>query len=254
MSAPLVVSDLHKAYGDNAVLKGVGFSVEAGQVVGLLGANGAGKSTTGRLIAGLLRPDQGQVLIGGVDVAAQPERALAQLGYMPEAPFFYPELTVAETLRLVGDLRGLATADRDAWIDRSLQVLDLEPARDRRVSALSMGMRRKLSLAAALAGEPSLMLLDEPTNGLDPPAVALFKDVIIELRRRGRGVLVSSHLLALLEPLCDRLAILESGEVRAAGTLAELRQQAGLGDDADLEAIYLKVTGRERSEVAELFA
>jgi ABC-type multidrug transport system ATPase subunit len=115
-------------------------------------------------------------------------------------------------------------------------------------------MRRKLSLAAAFAGEPPLMLLDEPTNGLDPPAVALFKDIVVELRRRGRGVLISSHLLALLEPLCDRLAILEAGEFRACGSLAAIRQQHHLDATADLEQVYLVLTGRTRSAAAALFS
>lgn len=246
----LEVHGLHKAYGDVSVLRGVDLTVAAGEVVGLLGANGAGKSTTNRIIAGLLRADEGRVTIAGHDVADAPEDAMTALGYMPEAPFLYPELSTHETLELICDLRALEGAP--AWIDRTLQILDLAHAADRPVRALSQGMRRKLTLAVALVGDPPVLLLDEPTNGLDPPAVALFKSVLAELRRRGRAVLISSHILALLEPLCDRVAILEAGAVQACGTLAELRDRATL-PGADLEALYLHFAGRERTEVAELF-
>lgn len=237
----LVVRGLVKSFGAKRVLDGVDLDVRAGEIVGLLGANGAGKSTTNRLISGLLVPEAGTVEIAGHDLARAPEAALAQLGYMPEAPALYPELTVAETLRLVGDLRGLEGAGE--WAAKMLALFDLEHAVDQPVSALSMGMRRKLTLAWALAGDPGLLVLDEPTNGFDPPAVALFKQIVVELRRRGRAVLVSSHILALLEPLCDRVAILEGGRLCAAGTIEELRVQAGL-PGADLEALYLALTGR----------
>jgi len=246
----LRLEDIRKSYDENEVLKGVNLEVHAGEVVGLLGANGSGKTTLNKIIAGLMAPDSGRVQIGGELLSAAPEAAMARLGYLPEQPHLYPDLSIQETLQLVCDLR--QTADSENWIRRTLGVLDLADVNDRLVSALSQGMTKKLSLAVALAGDPTLLLFDEPTNGLDPPAVVLFKQILAEAKRRQRAILLSSHILALVEPLCDRVAILEEGTIQAYGTLAELREKSGLGD-VDLESLYLHFTGRQRSEVAELF-
>lgn len=247
----LRIEGVEKAYEEVAVLRGIDLAVQGGEVVGLLGANGSGKTTLNRITSGLLAPEAGSVTIGGVSLTADPEGAMRNLGYLPERPHLYPDLSIGETLELVCDLRGVPEAS--AWIERTLRVLDLGEVSDRLVRALSQGMTRKLSLAVALAGDPAVLLFDEPTNGLDPPAVVLFKQVLEELRRRERAILLSSHMLALLEPLCDRVAILEAGRIQACGSLAELREVAGLGE-VDLETLYLHFTGRERGEVAELFA
>ncbi len=247
----LQVEGLRKNYETNEVLKGVSLAVEAGEVVGLLGANGSGKTTFNKIVAGLMNADAGTVEIGGIPLHSAPEAAMGRLGYLPERPHLYPDLSIQETLALVCDLREVSQAE--AWIARTLAILDLAEVSDRMVCALSQGMTKKLSLAVALAGDPDLLLFDEPTNGLDPPAVVLFKQILGELTRRGRAILLSSHILALVEPLCDRVAILEEGQIRACGTLETLRATAGMAD-ADLESLYLHFTGRKRHEVTELFA
>lgn len=234
---------LTKRYGPVEALRGLDLTAEPGQVLGLLGHNGAGKSTFARILAGLCRPDAGRLTLGGVDALAEPLRARARLGYLPEESVLHDALTAREHLELFGAVRGLDPATAARRGARLLEFLDLAPAADRPVAGYSRGMRRKCAIALTLIGDPEVVLMDEPLSGLDPEGAARFAELLGELRRRGRTVIVQSHEMGLVTKRCDRIAIVERGQLLAQGTLDELRARAGL-PEADLEEVLARLTGR----------
>lgn len=204
---------------------GLDLSVARGEVFGLLGPNGSGKTTTIRLLLGLLRPTSGEVrVLGG---SPRDVRAKARIGFLPEESAFYPHLTAEETLRFYGSLFPASRREVRRRSGELLERIGLLDARGRRVGDFSKGMLRRLGLAQALLNDPELVILDEPTSGLDPMGMREVKDLILELRRRRKTVLLSSHLLADVEDVCDRVAILHQGRLRAIGSLERL-----LEDDA----------------------
>ena len=245
------IEDVAHAYGKVQALAGVSLSVQPGEVVGLLGANGSGKSTLNRCIATLLRPDAGHIEVAGHDVAQEPDEARAALGYLAEFPVLYPALSAEEFLRFVAGVRGVPREEAAERIDRWLTLFELQEARSHRLGGFSQGMGRKVALAAALMGEPQVVLLDEPTNGLDPPSVWLFRQVIADLREQGRTVLLSSHVLPLVQQACDRVGILAAGRLSAVGTIEELREQAQR-PGADLEELFLLYSGLDRAMLERL--
>jgi ABC-2 type transport system ATP-binding protein len=236
------IHELSKSYGRVQALQSVSLSVAPGEVFGLLGANGSGKTTLNRCLTTLVQPDSGTITINGSSLADDPEAARRCIGYLAEFPVLYPMLSAEEFLSFIAGLRGLDRDTAGKRIDRWLQLFELNAARGRRISSFSQGMRRKVALAAALIGEPQVVLLDEPTNGLDPPSVYLFRQVIADLRSRGRTVLLSSHVLPLVDQSCDRVGILAEGTLVAMGTIDELRAVAQQ-PDADLEALFMHFSG-----------
>ena len=245
------VEGVRKSYGKLVALDGVSLEVQPGEVYGLLGANGSGKTTLNRCIATLLRADEGTIEVNGHDVVSAGDAARTALGYLAEHPTFYPSLSGEEFLGYVGGLRGLSVAESKVRTERWLSLFELTDAARKRVSGYSQGMARKIALAAALIGEPRVVLLDEPTNGLDPPSVFLFRRVIERLRDEGRTVLLSTHVLPLAERACDRLGVLAGGTLAASGTMDELRAQAGR-EGADLEELVLHFTGLDRAMLDRL--
>jgi ABC-2 type transport system ATP-binding protein len=202
---------------------GLSLSVGRGEVFGLLGPNGSGKSTTLKMVLGLLRPTKGRLVVAGrppTDV-----RAKARIGYLPEESYLYPYLTAGETLDFYGRLFDLGGAERRRRIDELMAMIGLEHARKRLVGEFSKGMARRIGLAQALINDPDLVILDEPTSGLDPLGCRQMKDLILALARRGKTVLLSSHLLADVEDVCDRIVILYNGRVQAAGPIRELLEE-----------------------------
>ena len=236
------VEEVSKSYGSVRALESVSLSVAAGEVYGLLGANGSGKTTLNRCLTTLVQPDSGAIRIEGHDVCDEPEAARNSIGYLAEFPILYPMLTAQEFLSFVAGLRGIGSTDASSRIDRWLNLFELDESRGRRISSFSQGMKRKVALAAALIAEPPVVLLDEPTNGLDPPSVYLFRQVIEDLRERGSTVLLSSHVLPLVSQSCDRVGILANGRIVASGTIEELREQAGR-EAADLEDLFMHFAG-----------
>ncbi len=225
MSAVLEIRDVQVRFGAVTALAAMTLTVQPGEVVGLLGHNGAGKTTTMKLALGLLRPQAGTVRLFGTDPAGRAGRvARRQVGFLPENVSFYDSLTGREVLRYLARLKGRAPREADALLER----VGLAAAADRRVRGYSKGMRQRLGLAQALLGHPGLLLLDEPTVGLDPMATAEFYATVARLRAAGTAVVLSSHVLAGIERHIDRCVIVGRGHVLAAGTLEELRAEAGL--------------------------
>ena len=204
-------------------VRDVTFHVKRGEVFGLLGPNGSGKSTTIKMILGLLRPTHGSLLV--LNRSPRDVQAKARVGYLPEETYLYPYLTARETLHFYGKLFDLSKRERQARIEQLIDMSGLQHIGNRMVGEFSKGMARRIGLAQALINDPELILLDEPTSGLDPLGTRQVKDLILALAERGKTVVLSSHLLADVEDVCDRVAILYSGEVQAMGSLEDLLEE-----------------------------
>ena len=243
--------NLVKQYGKFVAVNNVSFEVRAGEVFGFLGPNGAGKTTTIKMIVGLLQPTSGTVKVAGYDTQSQALFAKAASGYVPDTPNLYAKLTGRELLRFVGDLYDVDRAQATHRIDELLRMFDLADAADETVDSYSHGMQQKASLAAALMHDPKVLILDEPTVGLDPKSARLIKDILRQLADRGAAVMLSTHILEIAERMCDRIGIINKGELVAVGTMDELR---GLGQgQSSLEDIFLGLTGgAEAAEIAEI--
>ncbi len=242
---------LTKRYGKFTAVRPLDLHVRRGEMFGFLGPNGAGKTTTIRMLTGVLRPTAGRVLIGGHDVAAAPTLAKALVGYIPDRPFLYEKLTGAEFLRFVSGLWGLDGAKAESRAAELLELFELSGWKDTLVESYSHGMRQKLLISSAFVHGPELIVVDEPMVGLDPKAARLIKDLLRAFVDQGGTVFLSTHTLEVAEALCERIAIIQQGAIRAVGTMDELRREAEAGS-ANLEGVFLKLTGGE--EVAELVA
>ena len=249
---PLIeMRHLVRRYGDKLAVDDVSLEVHAGEIFGFLGPNGAGKTTTIKVAIGLLQPSAGEVRVAGWDIQKEPLRAKAASGYVPDEPTLYPKLSGRELLRFVGDLYGVDSAQVDRRIEELLRLFDLALAADDTIDSYSHGMRQKISLAAALVHDPKVLVLDEPTVGLDPKSARLIKDILRQLADRGAAVFLSTHILEIAEHMCDRIGIINQGRLIAAGTMAELRA-LGQGQSR-LEDIFLSLTGgAEYAAIAEV--
>ncbi len=250
---PLIETrNLVKRYGDKVAVNNVSFDVRAGEIFGFLGPNGAGKTTTIKMLVGLLQPTSGSAKVAGYDIQQQPLLAKAASGYVPDTPNLYAKLTGRELLRFVGDLYNL---DRQAVahrVDELLRMFDLTAAAEDTLDSYSHGMQQKASLAAALMHDPQVLVLDEPTVGLDPKSARLIKDILRQMAERGRAVFLSTHILEIAERMCDRIGIINQGQLIAVGTMDELRASDKSGG-ASLEDIFLSLTGgAEEAEIAEI--
>jgi ABC-2 type transport system ATP-binding protein len=236
-------SGVSKAFGARQALIDLSLEIRAGEVFGLLGPNGAGKTTALRLLCGLLSPDSGRLEIAGHDVVEEPLLARRQLGYVPDGAPLYSNLTPLEHLLLVGRLHTLGEPRVLGEAHRLLEALELsERARDP-VGGFSRGMRQKVAIACALLPRPALLVLDEPLTGLDTSFTTVIRAVMRAWADRGGAVLVTSHLLEIVEKVCDRMGILADGRSLAVGNLAELRAQAGGG--STLEEVFRSLTHSE---------
>jgi ABC-2 type transport system ATP-binding protein len=227
--AAVEISGLTKTFRDFfgrrsvRALDGLSLSVAAGQVFGLLGPNGSGKSTAFKVAVGLIRPDAGTVTINGKKPGTIAARKAT--GFLPEESTLMPFLSARETLRLHGALAGLSRADAVRKADELLERVGLKDAAKRRVKGFSKGMQRRLGVATVLIGDPDVFILDEPTSGLDPLGAVEMKELIAELRGKGKAILISSHLLGELENVCDRVAFINRGKLLSEGTLDELLRE-----------------------------
>jgi ABC-2 type transport system ATP-binding protein len=235
------VRELTKLYGNLAAVSGLSFAVERGEVLGLVGPNGAGKTTTLRSLSGIIRPTSGTIHIAGHDLAADPVRAKGALSFIPDEPHLFEYLSVDEHLQFIARLYGVSDAAQR--IPPLLAELELTEKRDALPTELSRGMRQKLAIACGLLHDPTVLVLDEPLTGLDPGGMRKMKATIVARARAGVAVVLSSHLLHLVEELCTRILIIYGGRAVAIGKLddiiAERPQLAGRG----LEDIFLALTG-----------
>jgi ABC-2 type transport system ATP-binding protein len=241
VSAPSIeLRGLTKTFGRRDVLSGVNLVVQPGTVFGYLGPNGAGKSTTVKILCGMLADFGGEAWVAGVDVRREPMEVKRRIGYVPENAALYDALTVTELLRFVGRLHDLD----DRLVRRRgmalLEAFDLGARAHSRLGALSKGMRQKVLFTTALLHDPALLFLDEPLSGLDVQSVLLVKELIRLLADRGRTLFYCSHVMDVVERVCDRIAILSAGAIVADGTFEELRRRS---DEARLEAIFAELTG-----------
>jgi ABC-2 type transport system ATP-binding protein len=230
--AALTVRGLVKRYGEFTAVDGVDLTVRRGDVYGFLGPNGAGKSTSIRMMLGLIRPTEGRVRLLGRDRAEWGQRAMDRVAGFVDQPAFYPYLSARDNLRYLARLDGLT----DPPIARVLETVDLTRRQGDRVGTYSTGMRQRLAIAGALLREPELLILDEPTTGLDPGGVREVRDLVRQLHARGITIFLSSHLLSEIEQLCNRAAVVARGRVVAEGTLAEL--------SGDRDVYTVRVTDR----------
>lgn len=239
---------LGKRYGDFSALKDVHLRVERGELFGLLGPNGAGKTTSMKLLMGLLKPSSGTARIAGLDCFGERVELKRQVGYLPDEPVFYDYLRGREIVEFVGDMHGLSRAEMRARSRPLLEQLELVDAAEDYAINYSRGMKKKLALICALLHEPSVLVLDEPTSGLDPLATRRLNELLSARQKRGTTILLSSHLLDQVEKLCDRVAIMASGQIAAVGKIADLKRQRG--ENASLEEVFFAVTGATDAEPA----
>jgi ABC-2 type transport system ATP-binding protein len=215
------VTDLKKSYGPVEALRGISFQIAEGEIVGLLGPNGAGKTTTMKILTGYLQPDEGSVLIGGLDVLTQTRQVQAQLGYLPENAPLYPELSIQDYLWMMAELRQVPAEQRLDRLSEAVRATGLQDHLTRPIGTLSKGFRQRVGLAQAILHKPQLLILDEPTLGLDPTQVVEIRRLIRRLAEHST-ILFSTHILSEVEALCDRVIILMNGQVKTDARLSEL--------------------------------
>jgi ABC-2 type transport system ATP-binding protein len=245
----LTLEHFQRRYGPLVAVDDLSFEVAAGDIVGLIGPNGAGKTTTLRSLAGVLKPSRGRVLIDGYDIVRQPLEAKQRLAFMPDEPHLFEYLTVAEHLRLIGRLYGVR--DVEARARRLLDELELAGREHLLPGELSRGMRQKVVIACGLVRDATTLLFDEPLTGLDPIGIRRMRETILRRARDGAAVLLSSHLLHLVEEVCTRVIIMDKGRKVADGAMSELAARAALASEGSrLEQIFIQITGRDVPPVA----
>jgi len=241
---PIAVEHFTRTYGSFTAVDDLSLAVGAGEIVGLIGPNGAGKTTTLRSLAGILLPTSGRILVDGHDLATDSIEAKRRLAFMPDEPHLFEYLTVEEHLRLVARLYTVPDFERRAA--ELIQELELTGKEKSLPGELSRGMRQKVVIACGLVRDASVLLFDEPLTGLDPLGIRKMRETIVARGRAGAAILVSSHLLNLVEEICTRVVIMDRGRKVADGTVAELASVADLATaGSNLEQIFLRVTGRE---------
>jgi ABC-2 type transport system ATP-binding protein len=238
----LVVQGLCKQFGNFKAVDSVDLHVGVGEIFGFLGPNGAGKTTTIKMLAGLLKPDKGDVVIGGTRMTIDPEHCKQVTGYIPDRPYLYEKLTGLEFLHFCASLYKVSKENFTKNCDKYLGLFDLNEWRHNLIESYSHGMRQKLIITAAFLPEPPLIIVDEPMVGLDPKSARIVKSLFKEHAAQGGSVFLSTHSLDVAEELCDRIAIILNGKLKATGDIESLKKQAKT-DVYGLEDIFLELTG-----------
>jgi ABC-2 type transport system ATP-binding protein len=230
------VEGLTKYYGERAAIRDLSFTIDKGEVIGFLGLNGAGKSTTLKVLGCVLLPTSGRVLIDGYDVTRDPHEIRKRIGFLPDTPPLYDEMTVAGYLEFVAQLRGVGSGELSARVDEAMRKTSLTDRRDDVIGSLSHGYRQRVGVAQALVHNPALLILDEPTSGLDPVQIVEMRELIRQLKGE-HTILVSSHILGEISQICDRYLVIQQGEIIARGTEGDLSNLLGNAGAVDVEII-----------------
>ena len=233
----LEVKNLKKNFGDFAAVKGVSFTVGEGEVLGFLGPNGAGKSTTMRMITGFLPPTSGTAVIDGHDIISDPIAAKAALGYLPEAAPSYKAMTVKEYLAFIAEVRGLS--DVGAAVADVIVKAKLEPVAGQTIETLSKGYRQRTAFAAAIIHDPKVLIMDEPTDGLDPNQKFTVRQMIKDMAAQGKAIIISTHILEEVDAVCSKVVVISGGDKKFDGTPAELK---ALDPSGRLDVVFRKMT------------
>jgi ABC-2 type transport system ATP-binding protein len=236
---------LVKRFYGHAIVDRVSFAVQAGEIVGYLGPNGSGKTTTTRILTGLLEPTSGEVLFDGQEVRLNPLEFRRRLGYVPEEPHLYPFLSGREHLELVGRLRELPPASMDRKIAALLELFGLSDAKEQDISGYSKGMKQKILIMAALLHDPDVLIFDEPDSGLDVTASLVLRHLVANLAARGKAILYTSHILEVVERLCTRVIVLHEGRVVADDSVHQLRTTLA---SSSLEQVFARLVLRHEPE------
>ena len=208
------IQNLTKYYGHKAALKGVSFTIKENEVLGFLGPNGAGKSTTLNIMAGVIPSTSGTVVINGYDIAQQPVKAKRCIGFLPEIPPIYPDMKVREYLHFAAGLKGIPAVKRKSEVERVMERLKITDVQKRLIRNLSKGYKQRVGFAQALLGDPPVLILDEPTVGLDPTQLMEVRNIILDLRHN-HAIILSSHILGEISAVCDRIVVINHGEIKA---------------------------------------
>ncbi len=219
------VKNVTKQYGDFYAVRNISFEIKEGEIVGFLGRNGAGKSTTMNMITGFIEPTSGQILVGGYDVDKKPKKVKAQIGYMPEGTPLYSELTVKEFVTYMADLKMIPRKEKKAAVEKAIQSTGLDKVQNNLTKILSRGYKQRVSLAGAIVGDPKILILDEPTVGLDPKQVIEIRELIKSFRKN-HTVILSSHILSEISQICQKVVIIDKGEIVAVDTPENLEKKS----------------------------
>lgn len=248
LSHPCIsVENVVKRYGEFSAVQGISFEVRPGEIFGFLGVNGAGKTTTLRMLAGTLVPTSGEISICGISLLQEPEKAKAITGYIPDRPYLYTKLTGREFIEFVADLYSLDRKASEGRMSDLLKEFGLEKWQHELIETYSHGMRQRLATIAALVHEPKVLVVDEPMVGLDPHGAKLLKDSFRRFAKAGMGILLSTHSLNVAEEIADRIAVIHEGNIRAMGSLEEIKRLSRRSENQSLEHIFLELTGDEEN-------
>ncbi len=240
------VSNLTKSYGDLVAVSDLSFEVGEGEIFGLLGPNGSGKTTTVRMILGLQDADSGSISVDGIDPAEDARRVKARIGYVAEDPVLYASMTPKDAFELIAAVRGIGEEQLNDRVNRYAASLDAREIMDKPISTLSRGNRQKAEIIAALVHKPPILILDEPLSGLDAKAVRVFKEILMLHVEEGGAVMFSTHILEVAEEVCHRICVVNAGREIATGTVDELRERTASAGGR-LEDVFLKLTEQDSS-------
>lgn len=236
------VVELSKSFGPIKAVENLNLKI-SGEIFGFLGPNGAGKTTAIKMMTGLLKPDKGQIRLMGLDLQREPLKARKIFGLVLEEPFLYPRLTPREFLFLIGGLYGMGKKGIKNRMSCLFEMFAMEDYADKLISSLSRGTRQKVALSGALIHGPSILFLDEPLSGVDPPSVYSFKEELRKIARRGGSIVMATHILEVAQTICDRVGIINQGMLLTCGNMEELQKEAEISSK-NLEDIFLKLTSK----------
>ncbi len=242
----IALKDLSKQYGRFLAVNKLNLTVEKGEIFGFIGPNGAGKTTTIRIMGGILAPTGGTVIIDGIDMGREPEKAKKRIGFIPDRPYLYEKLTGWEFMSFSAALYGV---DKDIFIEKATSLLKMFSLWDwaqELIESYSHGMKQRLIFATAFLHDPPVFIVDEPMVGLDPTGIRMVKDLLRNQARAGKTVFMSTHSLGVAEDICDRIGIIHHGALLATGTTKDLQRTAGI-EEADLEAVFLRLTEEQQT-------